>query len=249
MEDYLLDSIPMDQHIEMNDFWFGEQDSNGFNSEPIEENFFATEQDSQLLGSDIPFFDASPNTLLNNIQLDQDQNTFLDNLIPEFDIKLEPQNLLPQKRHANLFANQIIGPKKTKTENVKKEKRLEANKRSAQASRDRKKQLKEELEEKVEVLSQEKTEISSEITRLKAENDVMKRELVSLHEMIGQSPLLSKMMERAQTQSLYNINRTEPASTTSPAAAQWYTFIAMHMYLQHFNETNQNQNVSAALVA
>jgi len=77
------------------------------------------------------------------------------------------------------------------------QKRLQANKRSAQASRERKKALKIELEAKVEELVEENSQLGTSITELETENKVLKNEFVHLQRLISESSILSKLMARA----------------------------------------------------
>jgi hypothetical protein len=79
-------------------------------------------------------------------------------------------------------------------------KRLAANKKSAQASRERKKALKSELEEKMKHLQTENSRFATEITELETENKVLKNEFIHLHKLINDSPVFSKLLVRSNMQ-------------------------------------------------
>jgi len=102
----------------------------------------------------------------------------------------------------------------------KDKKRRQANKKSAQQSRERKKALKGFLEEKLSKLSAENTTLSKDITELEAENKVLKREFVSLHRLITDSNVLSKLAARANLNiSLTNAARLEAIQNNIPTPA------------------------------
>jgi len=115
-------------------------------------------------------------------------------------------------------------------------KRLIANKKSAQASRERKKQLKVLLEHKVKELTAENSELGTKITQLQTENKVLKGEFVHLQRMISESPILSKMMARSNMESLPELDpkmRKElPPALTN--AACFYLMVMLYSFGQHF---------------
>jgi len=129
-------------------------------------------------------------------------------------------------------------------------KRLEANKLSAQASRERKKQLKFTLEEQMGQLEAENKQLGTEITQLETENKVLKGEFVQLQNLIAQSPILSKLMAQQISMSLPSVEEMElrkekkikelsnsaqplftPSATTDPAA-----FMYLLIVLQTFSQ-------------
>jgi len=73
-------------------------------------------------------------------------------------------------------------------------KRLISNKRSAQASRERKKLLKNELEAKLAELRKGQLALLESISELETENKVLKREFMNLQQLISDSALLSKLL-------------------------------------------------------
>lgn len=118
----------------------------------------------------------------------------------------------------------------------KQSKRLIANKKSAQASRERKKQLKIHLEHKVKELTAEKSELGTKITQLETENKVLKGEFVHLQRMISESPILSKMMARSNMESLPEVDpkmRKELPPTLTNAAC-FYLMVMLYSFGQHF---------------
>jgi len=108
----------------------------------------------------------------------------------------------------------------------KHQKRLEANKKSAQASRERKKILKGDLEFKLQELFQQNQTLSKEIIQLETENKVLKNEFIQLQNIISQStlPLLGSTLkfEEAET------------SNTFSGTAFMYLLIVLETFSQHF---------------
>jgi hypothetical protein len=159
----------------------------------------------------------------------------------------------------------FVGQTTKKTKVVKDEvdekylKRLEANKLSAQASRERKKQLKVLLEDQMGQLEVENKQLGNEITQLETENKVLKGEFVQLQTLIAQSPILSKLMaqqislnipsveamEQKQMQRLEELNNSSklplftPSATTDPAAFM-YLMVVMQTFSQFFNKIPTN---------
>jgi hypothetical protein len=93
---------------------------------------------------------------------------------------------------------------------------LEANKKSAQASRERKKMLKCTLEEQLGQLSLENSDLATQITELETENKVLKNEFIHLQQLISESPILSKLVARANMSFLPSLNL--PSQPTSSNA-------------------------------
>jgi len=130
------------------------------------------------------------------------------------------------------------------------QKRLIANKKSAQASRERKKALKIELEKKVLELSGENSSLATSITELQTENKVLKGEFVHLQKVINDSAILSKIMARANMDTLpapsfvpfdeddcHSIRKLLPVSTPLNTAACMYLMIVLYSFSQHFTNT------------
>jgi len=148
-------------------------------------------------------------------------------------------------------------PSSTRTPRRKKEdqkynKRLEANKKSAQASRERKKVLKTELEEQVSGLTKENENLETEITELNTENRVLKQEFVHLNNMVNSSPYLAKLMaqyEYAQANYKKLLDTYEPVKGVpvgnTPEAAAAMLLIVLHSFSQHF--TNAPATFNALL--
>jgi hypothetical protein len=121
-------------------------------------------------------------------------------------------------------------------------KRLEANKKSAQASRERKKHLRDELEKKLSEISAQNTKMATEITQLETENKVLKGEFIQLQKLISDSAVLSKLMERATSMQLAaNDNeRTMKAApmnytpSTSELSSNASAFLHLMIILQSF---------------
>jgi len=134
----------------------------------------------------------------------------------------------------------IVKPEKHK-------KRLEANKKSAQASRERKKVLKSELELKVQQLSEENRSLGKEIIELETENKVLKSEFIQLQRIISQAPAISlgKTSEEIRSPSNGKITHSKTTqgevksmeSNCPPvfsAAAFMYLVIVLQSFSQHF---------------
>jgi len=128
-------------------------------------------------------------------------------------------------------------------------KRLEANKRSAQLSRERKKSLKLELEQKLDSLSQENESLGTQIIQMETENKVLKGEFIQLQKLISESPVLTKMMDRATSMALPMPQDAPPASSetktlfspgTFDPAAFMYLMIVLQSFNQHFGGMNSN---------
>jgi len=170
----------------------------------------------------------------------------------------------PPKREARKPTRKAAAPRKTRS--VKQEvdqkyqRRLEANKLSAQASRERKKQLKNILEDQMTQLEEENTSLSNEITQLETENKVLKGEFVQLQSLIAQSPVLSKLMAQQISMNLPTIEEMEnmkierqletqtvplftPSASTDPAAFM-YLMIVLQTFSQYFaNTATSNMSV------
>jgi len=128
---------------------------------------------------------------------------------------------------------------KVPKEDDKYSKRLEANKKSAQASRERKKALKAELEIRLEFLTQENAELLTEITVLETENRVLKNEFMQLQNMVNESALASKLMAKQLSADLPAKFESEDPKATNNAAAAFYL-----MFLLSVGQTFMKNPVS-----
>jgi len=142
-------------------------------------------------------------------------------------------------------------------------KRLEANKISAQASRERKKQLKNYLEEQMNTLSQENSKLGTEITQLETENKVLRSEFIQLQNLIAQSPILSKVKAQQYSISLPTMEQLEqkkldriqskidspslplfaPSTSTDPSALM-YLMVLMQTFNQYWNNQLANSTIA-----
>jgi len=113
-----------------------------------------------------------------------------------------------------------INKEPKKAPDAKYHKRLQANKKSAQASRERRKSLKSELEILVGNLQQENKSLQKTITELGTENQVLKKEFVTLQHIIMENPLLSKLFSKASNFILPPMEDTTNSTITSIAAIQ-----------------------------
>jgi len=145
------------------------------------------------------------------------------------------------KKKAKIIKQEFITvvPRLPKKDN----KRLQANKKSAQASRERKKALKNVLEQKVDELNQENSHLSTTITELETENKVLKNEFIHLHQLIGDSSVLSKLMDKtlsSQMASTSGNNASLNSNTNSTTSAFLYMMIVLYSFNQHFRNVVAN---------
>jgi len=163
--------------------------------------------------------------------------------------KRRPVNPKEAKNNKKLRLNEEIKveqPRATKKEE-KYQKRLLANKRSAQASRERKKALKSELEQKVNSLKAENADFSTTITELETENKVLKNEFLHLQRLISDSAMLSKLMARANASLLPHSEDIFPPEKLGfenmphnlNSAAMMYLMIVLYSYGQHLTQSGQ----------
>jgi len=161
------------------------------------------------------------------------------------------ENKLIKKQKLEVKQEFKIEPLKFSKKEDKYQKRLQANKRSAQASRERKKALKVELEQKVDELTEENANLGTQITELETENKVLKNEFIHLQRLIGDSSILSKLMAKASTPNstpILNPNllqlSTIPSQETDISkqqpqnyngAAFTYLMVILYTFGQHFN--------------
>jgi len=158
----------------------------------------------------------------------------------------EAKNNKKPRTTEELKVVKVEPPKGTKKEE-KYQKRLLANKRSAQASRERKKALKSELEQKVNSLKAENSEFTTTITELETENKVLKNEFLHLQRLISDSAILSKLMARANSTFLpHEVDIFPPEKSglfknvpqNLNSAAMMYLMIVLYSYGQHFSQSD-----------
>jgi len=128
-------------------------------------------------------------------------------------------------------------------------KRLVANKRSAQASRERKKQMKTELEGKVVSLTKENAELQIAITAMHTENKVLKEEFIQLQNMITESTSsITKLGASSTTPLQYDSSNEEikkskiTSNSSSPFATAIYLMIFLNSFGQYFNKMSAYEN-------
>jgi len=128
------------------------------------------------------------------------------------------------------------------SDDPKHSKRLEANKKSAQASRERKKALKVELEGRIEVLEKDNIEMRTLMTSLETENKVLKNEFILLQKLIGDSTAkagnYNYSMEKLASK--YGLKLKSPS-----AASTFYLLLLISSFGQQFNNVsklNQKRN-------
>jgi len=113
---------------------------------------------------------------------------------------------------------------------------LEANKKSAQASRERKKALRVELEIKYDQLKQENAQLGTQITELETENKVLKGEFVHLQNLITHSAHLSKIMDKANLANAPLL--TLPKNVSETTAALFYLMVVLKTFGQQCTSLN-----------
>jgi len=109
-------------------------------------------------------------------------------------------------------------------------------KKSAQASRERKKALKVELEIKYDQLKKENAQLGTQITELETENKVLKGEFVHLQNLITHSAHLSKMMDKANLANAPLL--TLPNTISDTTAALFYLMVVLKTFGQQFPVAN-----------
>jgi hypothetical protein len=114
-------------------------------------------------------------------------------------------------------------------------KRLEANKKSAQASRERRKALKSELESKLDVLVKENTDISSQLTLLETENKILRGEYTQLQSLIADATARAKGFGPEDAVPLKKNNFL--------TSAFYYFLYAMYAYQQQKQQQVDMQNL------
>ncbi len=135
--------------------------------------------------------------------------------------------------------------KKLKMEEIKPEgekyhKRLVANKKSAQASRERKKQMRSELESKVISLTKENADLLIAITAMQTENKVLKEEFIQLQNIINESAASISKLTPIQYDSSTDDQKKVKLSS-SPFAAAIYLMIILNSFGQFFNQMSAYQ--------
>jgi len=206
--------------------------------EELYKTFLQENQNISPLGSVLPSLqtlpDPSPSTLYNPSM------TVLPPIM-SFDQKPLFSNFqdadLTNKRKTERDVKPIIKKQRTAKdpkvkipkEDQKYQKRLEANKKSAQASRERKKLLRAELEVKLDFLTRENSELQIQMTQLATENKVLKNEFIQLQNMVNESAaskLNYDLPIRFDEDSKSNVN--------TQTAAALYLMVVLHSFGQHF---------------
>jgi len=102
------------------------------------------------------------------------------------------------------------------------QRRLVANKRSAQASRERKKAMRNELEEKVTFLTQESASLKAEMNKVELENEMLKKEFEQIRKALSKSDLFQNIQ-----------NPTSDAETPTSTSASVYLMMVLYSFSQH----------------
>lgn len=181
------------------------------------------------------------------------------------------QPVAQAKQVKNPAKKQRVTKEKEKEKEVKEEgdekysKRLQANKKSAQASRERKKALKVELEAKLESLTQENSLLQTQMIQLETENRVLKNEFALLQNVINESSIISKLMSTQVAATIPAKEKSKiaelPASPVKPlmngspatpmnvqAAAALYLMVVLHSFGQHQLNSPNSSNLLLPLV-
>ncbi len=122
-------------------------------------------------------------------------------------------------------------------------KRLEANKKSAQASRERRKTLKAELEVRVDLLQNENIQMHALITEMETENKVLKNEFLQLQSLIADATAMSRSYNAALEKFMANSGMK---SHGQPATAVLYLYFLMQ-YFQQFSSGKPRINLMSSL--
>ena len=132
--------------------------------------------------------------------------------------------------------------------------RLQANKKSAQASRERKKALKVELEAKLQILTRENASLHTQTTQLETENKVLKNEFIQLQNLINDSTVMSKLLnQQLNNNSNNNVANTNNSNsnnlTITPSNNNVISFTTSQQeeIIKPINFNNNNNNAAAAL--
>jgi len=197
--------------------------------------------------SSLGLFEDSPSEPSDSlIAIKIEPHVELETLSPVLEIKKEPIEAKTQlersaKRSKTLTQEPIITKTNQKCKReAKYVKRLIANKKSAQASRERKKVLKVELEKKLKLLREENSHLSTTITELETENKLLKSEFVHLQGVINDSAALSKILTRANMESLPKIGNDSESYPGTPKlmASNLNTAALMYLLLCCTHSTN-----------
>jgi hypothetical protein len=170
-------------------------------------------------------------------------------------IAQQQQPIMSSARPRTYTKKQKVEPQQqvVKVEKVpedKYNKRLLANKKSAQASRERKKNLRGELEQKVIDLSKENTNLQIQITEVETENKVLANEVIQLQKLIEDSTQMTKFaaMQQYNNPLQFDTSRLLKPITASPVAAALYMMAILNTYGHYFtNLPSYQQHVESAL--
>jgi len=170
-------------------------------------------------------------------------------LIPKAEPGTEPKLISSSKPLPSKINKKVkLEENKVPKEGEKYIKRLVANKRSAQASRERKKQMRDELEGKVISLTKENADLQIAITAMQTENKVLKEEFIQLQNIINDSAAsITKLSPKMQYDASDDLKKPKLAS--SPFAAAIYLMIFLNSFGQYFNQMATIQQANTLLAA
>jgi len=173
---------------------------------------------------------------------------------PSQSISQTPQQVqvLPVKKEVSSV--KTSSAKKQKVEKQKDEryhKRLVANKKSAQASRERKKLLRGELEDKIVALTKENANLLISITAVETENKVLQNEFVQLQNMINDSTSMTKFaaMQQYNNPLQYDTSAALKGIVSSPMATALYMMVVLNSFSHIFNKQAAFSDTAQSLLS
>merc|ERR1711974_84936 len=147
-------------------------------------------------------------------------------------LNLAPLEIKPTTLSLPQTSSLLYAPTTIKTEagfspkkEHKDEKRLQRNRKSAAASRARKKKYKQELEERLELLEKKNREAKLAYIRKEAQNAILKQQLEAQLKMVRSSPQLALLFERANGLSKLNNNLEQTKDMQAAASAYMITLL------------------------
>jgi hypothetical protein len=192
-------------------------------------------------GAETTSFSTLPDIALSNFSTE-----VVASLPPQELPQIQPSSVIVKKEMESKAPISKSTPqaKKQKVEKVEKKdneryhKRLVANKKSAQASRERKKVLRTELEEKVDNLTRENANLLLSITAVETENRVLKNEFVQLQNLINDSTSMTKFaaMQQYNNPLQYDTSPVLKGIVSSPMAAALYMMVVLNSFSHYFNK-------------
>eukprot|EP01117_Protostelium_nocturnum_P016193 TRINITY_DN635_c0_g1_i1.p1 TRINITY_DN635_c0_g1~~TRINITY_DN635_c0_g1_i1.p1 ORF type:complete len:367 (+),score=169.62 TRINITY_DN635_c0_g1_i1:259-1359(+) len=164
--------------------------------------------------------------------------------------EIKEEEYLPTKETTT--KNRTKSSSSNKKTDEKYMKRLIANKKSAQASRERKKALRIKLEENLSLMSTENIQLSDEIKKLEEENQELKNQFANLRNLIRESSILNSKTDPSESTKV-ELPKEIPAEPsellklsegTTPAsnAASLYLMVLLYSFSQHFKSGGINAN-------